>query len=142
MFCKVFILISTYLILTVNARTLVLNEKEIQQISSAFKEALDRHHISTAKEIPFAGTFDCLTPSDCEISIDLDVSYTENGLLSGNDVLNGIANGNGNENGNNGNNNGNVILQFFNAPIDEIFTTKTTTEASTTQNIWWPTNQQ
>ncbi|KAG5670134.1 hypothetical protein PVAND_000416 [Polypedilum vanderplanki] len=135
---KIFLLfILNFSIFSVESKTLILNQKEIQQILSTFKEALDRHKIMATKEISFTGLFDCLSPNDCEITFDINLTNTENGALSGNDLLNGIGNGNGNDNGHNGNNNGNVILQIFNIPIDEIPTTSTT-ERTTTTNMWWP----
>lgn len=141
------------LVLTVfiaaNCRPISLTEKEINLISSALKETLTRHKISIGREISFTGTFDCIE-QDCELS--LDVQETTNGVLSGNDVLNGIGNGNGNDNGNNGNHNGNVIFQIFNAPVQDPLVTSTTTmittigvETTTTENFnstsWWPTTQ-
>lgn len=131
--------IFNFSIIFIESKTLILNEKEVQQISTAFKEALDRHNIVAAKEISFTGLFDCLSPNDCEITFDINLTNTENGVLSGNDLLNGIGNGNGNDNGNNGNNNSNVILQIFNIPVDEIPTSSTTERISTTP-IWWPRN--
>jgi hypothetical protein len=131
--CALLLIIVAACLIAVDARTLVLNEKEVQQISSAFKEALDRHHIAASQDVPFTGIFDCLSSDDCEITFDISLTNTENGALSGNDLLNGIGNGNGNDNGHNGNNNGNVVLQIFNVPFEETSTTAKTT----TTNMWW-----
>jgi hypothetical protein len=122
---------------SIYGRTLVLNENEAQRISSALKEALERHHIATSKDIEFEGVFDCLSSTECEVTFDISNTHTENGVLSGNDVLNGLANGNGNDNGHSGNNNGNVVLQIFNIPLDEALPTQTSTEKTSTTNSWW-----
>lgn len=136
------LLVALTLFIAVNCKPLSFTEKESNLISAALKESLTRHKIPIDQEISFTGTFDCIEQGDCELSID--VQLTTNGVLSGNDVLNGLANGNGNDNGNNGNHNGNVILQIFNAPVEDhlILTTPiipTTTRDLETTAPWWPT---
>ena len=130
------ILLVIFCFVTIDARSLSFSEKELKQVTIAFKEAVDRHHLP--KVIKFAGTFECTSDEaeDCELAIEIDINNTDNGQFSGNDLLNGIGNGNGNDNGNNGNNNGNVILQIFNIPIEEIPTTRTESTTSTTVT-WW-----
>lgn len=118
----------------IHSRPFGLTETETHLLIGILKEALSRHQIPTDKEISFSGNFECSPPDVCSVALDVNLSnsQTENGVLSGNDVLNGIGNGNGNDNGNNGNNNGNVILQIFNIPPDEVTKETSTTVARTT----------
>jgi hypothetical protein len=99
----------------VESKSLSLNEKELHQISTALKASLERQAIDYP--VFFNGTFECPPKgNDCSLSIDTAANLIKNGLVRGNDLLNGIANGNGNENGNN---NGNLVLQIFNIPVDD-----------------------
>lgn len=118
-----------------NGRSLSFNEKELREAVSALKRTLERHHLRYDKEVKFHGTFQCASedPEECDLSIDI-ANAADGGVLSGNDILNGIANGNGNDNGGNGNNSGNVVLQIFNIPIEDL---KTTTETPSTTSPWY-----
>ena len=125
MILKYFTYLTLFVQFTVQ-HPLGLTENEVHQFAAVFKEVFNRHQIPVSKEILFNGSFQCSPPEDCAVTIDVSLSNsnTENGVLSGNDVLNGIGNGNGN-------NNGNVVLQIFNIPPDDKFGIPTTTEGTT-----------
>lgn len=120
------------------SRPIGLTENEVHRFVALLNKVFERNRITNSEEIIFSGSFKCSPPDDCSISLDVTSksSITENRVLSGNDVLNGLGNGNGNDNGNNGNNNGNIILQIFNLPNDEIYR-DTTTPAHTSTSFQW-----
>lgn len=115
---------------TISCKPITLSEKELKLLSSTFKEIFTRHKIPIDNKISYEGNYECYEDDDCEVT--LNTQQITNGVLSGNDILNGLANGNGNDNGNNGNNSGNVILQIFNAPPGEFFPTSTAAAPTTT----------
>ena len=112
----IFILLLFHLVVIlplILSRPIGLTENEVHQFVSLLNEVFEKYRISNSDEILFSGSFKCSPPDDCSVTLDVNSnnSNTENGVLSGNDVLNGLGNGNGNDNGNNGNNNGNIIAK-------------------------------
>lgn len=114
------------------SRPIGLTENEVHRLIVLLNEVFERNRINNSEEIIFSGSFKCSPPDNCSISLDVTSksSITENGVLSGNDVLNGLGNGNGN-------NNGNIIVQIFNLPNDEIYRDTTTPVSDTSTSFQW-----
>lgn len=81
-----FLTISLTILVTIDARSLTLSQKELKSVGTVLKDVLS-HHLSEKQSREIYGTFTIeeneKNPDDFDISIDINTSETHNGVLSG-----------------------------------------------------------
>lgn len=73
--------------ITIDARSINLSQKELQSIGDVLEAALKNHHLTGKQSHKILGKFTLeeseLSPDDFDITIDVDISNTQYGQLSG-----------------------------------------------------------